>query len=141
MEKLIQRYEKYIEEAIVIRKKAGPLAGIFGMGNGPQNDPAHVFFYEDVQKWVAKFLQTDPDDGAVFQAARFILCAPAEMGQEDSYWMMYAAQGLAKDMIPRLSAENCEQLRAFYDENYPKKDRMPVQKDIYKLLKKGAKGK
>ena len=141
MEKLRKRYEKYVEEAVEIRKKAGPLAGIFGMGNGPQNDPAHVFFYEDVQKWVAKFLETEPDGAAIYEAARFILCASAEMGQPDSYWMMYAAQGLAKPLIPRLTAEECQFLLGFYDDNYPKKDRMPVQKEIYKLLKKGAKGK
>jgi len=141
MEKLKQRYENYVEEAIIIRKNAGPLAGIFGMGNGPQNDPKHVVFYEDVQRWVAEFLKTDPDAEASFAAARFILCASAEMGQEDSYWMMYAAQGLARELLPRLTASHCAYLLEFYDANYPKKERMPVQKEIYKMLKKGAKGK
>ena len=94
MEKLRKRYEDYVEQAIVIRKKAGPLAGIFGLSNGPQDDPAHVIFYEDVQKWVADFMKTDPDGAASFEAARFLICASAEMGQADSYWMMYAAQGI-----------------------------------------------
>ena len=141
MEKLRKRYEDYVEQAIMIRKKAGPLAGIFGLSNGPQDDPAHVIFYEDVQKWVADFMKTDPDGAASFEAARFLICASAEMGQADSYWMMYAAQGLARVLIPRLTAENCRLLQNFYDENYPAKERMPVQKDLYKQLKKGAKGR
>lgn len=141
MEKLKQRYEKYVEQALEIRKKAGPLAGIFGIGNGPQNDPAHVFFYEDVQKWVMDFLKTGPDGTACFEAARFLLCAPAEMGREDSYWMMYAAQGLARDLLPRLTAENCAWLLGFYDANYPARDRMPVQQELYKQLKKRARSK
>ena len=141
MEKLRQRYERYIEEAIDIRKKAGPLAGIFGMGNSPQNDPGHVFFYEDVHRWVDAFLETEPDETDSFTAARFLICAPAELGQADSYWMMYAAHGLAKPLVPRLTARDCAYLRDFYDENYPKKERMPVQSELYKMLKKGARGR
>ena len=141
MEQLKQRYEKYVQDAIVIRKNAGPLAGIFGMGGGPQNDPAHVVFYEDVQKWVAAFLETDPEEAACFEAARFILCASEEMGQKDSYWMMYAAHGLARELLPRLSAEHCGWLMEYYDAHYPKKERLPVQKEVYKLLQKGAKGR
>lgn len=141
MEKLRIRYETYVEKALEIKKKAGPLAGIFGMGNGPQNDPAHVAFYEDVQKWVADFRMTQPGEEELFQAVRFVICAPAELGQEDSYWMMYAAQGLVKELIPGLTAEHCRYLLEFYDKNYPKKDRMPVQNDLYKGLKKGVKRK
>lgn len=141
MEKLKQRYENYVEEAIAIRKKAGPLAGIFGLGNSPQNDPAHVFFYEDVQKWVRDFLKTDPGASDCFEAAKFILCAPAQMGQEDSYGMMYAAQGLARDLLPGLSAQHCAWLLEFYDDHYPKKERMPVQKELYKRLKQGTRGR
>lgn len=141
MEKLRQRYERYIEDAIVIRKKAGPLAGILGMGNGPQDDPAHIVFYEDVKKWAEAFLAGDPDADASFQAVRFIICAPEEMGQADSYWMMYAAHGVVKPLIPRLTAQNCAWLRDFYDAHYPRKERMPVQTELYKMLKKAAKGR
>lgn len=141
MQQLKQRYETYVGEALEIRKKAGPLAGILGLGNGPQDDPKHVIFYEDVQRWVAAFLETQPDAAASFEAARFLICAPVELGQEDSYWMMYAAQGHVRELLPRLATENCAYLRDFYDEHYPKKDRMPVQKEIYKRLKKGAGGR
>ena len=30
------------------------------------------------------------------------------------------------------------QLQEFYDAHYPKRERMPVQREVYKLLKKGA---
>lgn len=141
MEQLKQRYEKYIQDAIVIRQKAGPLSGIFGIGNGPQNDPAHVIFYEDVQAWVQQFLAKGPREQECFEAASFILRAPAELGQKDSYWMMYAAQGLAKDLVKGLTGEHCAWLLSFYDAHYPAKDRMPVQRELYKQLKKGTKSK
>ena len=141
MQQLKQRYETYVEEAIAIRKHAGPLAGILGMGNGPQNDPKHVLFYEDVQKWMADFRKRDPDAGERQKVVRFVICAPVEVGKADSYGMMYAAHGLVRDLIPGLPAECCAQLRDFYDDHYPKRERMPVQKEVYKLLAKGAKGK
>ncbi len=141
MQKLKARYEEYVKQAIEIRKKAGPLAGILGMSNGPQNDPAHVIFYEDVGHWVKKFLETAPGAEDCFQAARFLICASAELGQADSYWMMYAAQGHVRQLLPKLTAEHCAWLRDFYDENYPKNKRMPVQNELYKQLKKRSKGK
>lgn len=139
MQQLKQRYEAYVEEAIAIRKHAGPLAGMLGLGGGPQNDPKHIFFYEDVQKWVANFLKRDPDTAAREEAVAFILRAPVEVGQADSYGMMYAAHGLVRELIPGLSAECCAGLQEYYDAHYPKRERMPVQREVYKLLKKGAK--
>lgn len=140
MQQLKVRYEAYVAEAIEIRKKAGPLAGILGLGGGPQDNPRHIVFYEDVQKWVSNFLGDNPGRAAREEAVRFILCAPVEVGQADSYGMMYAAHGLVRELIPGLSAECCARLQEFYDDHYPKRERMPVQKEVYKLLTKGAKG-
>ena len=138
MQQLKERYASYVAEAIEIRKKAGPLAGILGLGGGPQDNPRHILFYEDVQKWVANFQKGNPDAAAREEAVRFILCAPVEVGQADSYGMMYAAHGLVRELIPGLTSECCAQLQKFYDNHYPKRDRMPVQTEVYKLLKKGA---
>ena len=49
------------------------------------------------------------------------------------------AQGLARDMIGLLTKEQCGKLLAYYDDTYPRRERMPVQKEVYKKLKKGAK--
>ena len=37
-----------------------------------------------------------------------------------------------------LDADGCAELRTLFDELYPKRDRMPVQQELYKALKKGA---
>ena len=95
-------------------------------------------FYEDVEQWTKDFLAGVHEQSAVFEAVRFMLTVPTAHKEEPSYWFMYAAQGLSREMIPRLSREQCAELWVFYDERYPRRDRMPVQKEIYKLLKKGA---
>ena len=52
--------------------------------------------------------------------------------------MMYAAQGWCRELVSRLDADGCAELRTLFDELYPKRDRMPVQQELYKALKKGA---
>ena len=132
-------YEKYIEDVEKVYRNAKPTDGLFGMGEDPRNHPCHMRFYEDTEQWVNAFVAADPGENAVFGAARFLLETPAKYAQHHGFWFMYAAQGLTRIMIPLLEGVHCEQLRKFYDENYPRRDRMPVQKDVYRLLKRGAK--
>lgn len=132
-------YTKYAEDAARVYKDAKPTDGLFGWGDDPGKDPCHMRFYEDTERWVKTFLSEDPARHTAYEAARILLETPAAFRENRCFWFMYAAQGLARELIPRLSPEQCTQLRAFYDGAYPRRDRMPVQKDVYRLLKKGAK--
>ena len=138
LEQLKERYRQYDEEATLVRKKASPADGLFGFGNDPKNHPCHELFYEDIGKWTEAFLQTGPDARDALAAARFLIEAPKTCGSRESYWMMYAAQGWCRELVNRLDAYGCAELKALFDELYPKRDRMPVQQELYKALKKGA---
>ena len=138
MEKLQEIYSEYIQTVAQVYREAKPMDGLFGWGDDPRKDPCHMHFYEGVEKWAEDFLKTDPDAEETFRAVRFILEAPKEHREEKSYWFLFAAQGLTRKMIPRLTKEACNFLRSYYDENYPKRDRMPAQNEVYKLLKKGG---
>lgn len=135
---LKERYRKYEEEANLVRKKSSPADGLFGFGNDPKNHPCHELFYEDVGKWMQGFLAEQPDARSSYEAARFIIGAPAECSSRESYWMMYAAQGWCRELVGRLDSDGCAALRDLFDELYPRRDRMPVQQALYKALKKGA---
>ena len=52
--------------------------------------------------------------------------------------MMYAAQGWCRELVGLLDADGCARLQELFDELYPRRDRMPVQQELYKVLKKGA---
>ena len=52
--------------------------------------------------------------------------------------MMYAAQGWCRELVGLLDVDGCAELRTLFDELYPKRDRMPVQQELYKALKKGT---
>ncbi len=139
LEQLKDIYSKYVEEVAKVYKDAKPMDGLFGWGDDPRKDPCHMRFYEDVENWVKVFLTEAPAREQVFEGVRFVLETPAVYRGKSCFWFMYAAHGLIRDLIPMLDRTQCAKLRDFYDEQYPKRDRMPVQKDVYKLLKKGAK--
>lgn len=138
IEKLKQRYARYTEEARKVRENAKPLDGFLGFGNDPRNNPCHMAFYEDLQQWAKDFSASGPGEAEIYEAVRFLLETPAEFREEPCFGFMYVAQGLTREWIPRLTAAQCAFLRDGYDSRYPKRDRMPLQNEVYKLLKKGA---
>lgn len=131
-------YEQYPLQLAKVIQDAPPLAGVWGMGDDPRNHPCHNQFYEGVQAFLEQLLASDPSEELVFQVTQWILMTPARYKHHDTYWYMYAAQGLCLGMIDRLSPAHCAQLREAYDANFPKRDRMPVQEKLYKGLKKRA---
>lgn len=136
MEQLMGIYTRYYEKAARARSKAPALAGIWGMGNDPRNDLCHEDFYEAVQEWVAGF---SADGAAALTAVRWILSAPLDHKNEDVYWYLYAAHGLVLPLIDRLAPADCRALFSWYDASYPRRDRLPVQQQVWKALKKRSK--
>lgn len=138
VQKLKEIYSKYVQTVAKVYKDAKPMDGLFGWGDDPRKDPCHMRFYEDAEQWTRDFLASGPARAEVFEAVQFILETPDQYREQHCFWFMFAAQGLTKELIPMLEEGQCAQLRTFYDEAYPRRERMPVQKDVYKLLKKGA---
>ena len=138
VQQLKEIYEKYVQSVAKVYKDAKPMDGLFGWGDDPRKDPCHMRFYEDAQQWLESFAASDADREEVFEVVCFVLKTPEKYRESHCFWFMFAAQGLVRDLIGGLSREQCAQLRELYDESYPKRERMPVQKDVYKLLKKGA---
>lgn len=139
MEQLIEIYEVYIQRSDKVLQDASAFAGVWGMGEDPKNHPCHMKFYKAVEAFLKNFLQTEHSEETVYEVTDWILRAPANHRDEAVFWYMFAAHGLCKPLIPLLSPDHCAVLRDFYDAHYPKFDRMPVQRDLYKLLKKRAK--
>lgn len=132
-------YADYAEEAYNVRKKARVFDGILGLGKDPRNHPCHQAYYDAVGAWAAEFVASAPEQEQLMAAAMFIVEAPAARVGEECYWFMFAAHGHLKPLIPYLSKENCAKLGARLEELYKKRDRMPLQKELLKLLAKGAK--
>lgn len=132
-------YEAYIQKSAKVMADAPALAGVWGMGEDPKNHPCHMEFYEAVEAFLADFLSQPHPEEILYEASGWIIRTPAAYKDQAVFWYMFAAHGLCKPLIPLLTPAHCAELREFYDDNYPKFDRMPVQRDLYKLLKKRAK--
>lgn len=137
--KLQEHYEKYDAKALKVKKETKGFGGILGMGEDPRNHPCHVEFYEGVEQIVQEFLSAGPDSADVAAAARFILSAADARREAQSYWFCYAAQGHVIPMIPHMTAADCKSIADWYDNVYTKLERMPVQRELYKKLRKAAK--
>lgn len=141
MTKLEQIYADYYEKAAKVYKNASPVAGLFGMGDDPRRHHCHEDYYEAVGEWVEAFCQSQPTAEEATEAVRYILTAAAQHKGEPVYWYLYAAHGHAKPLIPLMKEADCRALAQWYDSAYPRLDRMPIQKEVYKLLHKGEKKK
>lgn len=137
LRQLIDRYEQYAREAAAAREKAGLCDGLFGFGRDPRKDPCHEAFYQAAGEWVTAFLQTEPGASQCAEAVHWLLTAADIHREEDTFWHLYAAQGHALPLIPRMTGSDCKALLQWYDKAYPARDRMPVQDNVVKALKKG----
>ena len=145
LSQLIAYYDEYEKELEELHRKAPATAGLLGMGGHPRDDRCNEIFYYNVEKWVNEFLKGNPGQDEADQVAEWILKLAHVHRQDHTYWFCYALQAHAKKLIPLMSQEKVQQLQEWYNEAYPKVDRMPLQVEIYKLLLKhsgkvGSKG-
>ena len=145
LSQLIAYYDEYEKELEELHRKAPATAGLLGMGGHPRDDRCNEIFYYNVEKWVNEFLKENPGQDEADQVAEWILKLAHVHRQDHTYWFCYALQAHTKKLIPLMSREKVQQLQEWYNEAYPKVDRMPLQVEIYKLLlkhsgKAGSKG-
>ena len=136
LSQLIAYYNEYEKELEELHRKASPAAGLWGMSGHPKDDRCNEIFYYNVEKWVAGFLKSTPDQGEVDMVAEWILKLADVHRQDHTYWFCYALQAHAKKLIPLMSREKARELQSWYNEAYPKVDRLPLQAEVYKLLMK-----
>lgn len=132
-------YEEYAATVKEVRKNARMFDGFLGLGKDPRNDACHDAFFQAVGTWVTEFLATEPDQDALMQAVKYMIETPVTYNGQECYWFMFAAHGHVKPLIPLLSKENCAKLASSMEQLYKKRDRMPLQKEILKLLTKAGK--
>ena len=135
---LNERYDQYAEKVAALWKETNPLSRAFDIGSTPKNHPCHMEYYEELSRWVNDFINSDPVYPELLSVTHWFLKAEAakEGPANEPAWILFAVQGLAKPLIPMLNPEDRDELRTAYDNLYPRRRRLPVQKEVYRLLKK-----
>ena len=136
LDQLLTYYEDYEKKLRKVYEKASPMAGVWGMGNHPKDDPCNEQFYENVENWTKEFLAGSPSQQEAEEAAEWMIRLAQEHRQDKTFWFCYAIQAHAKDLIPLMSQEKALELQKWYDEAYPKLERLPAQNEVYKVLQK-----
>ena len=139
MERLKACYERYLDAAEKADKKQSAWGGAMGIGTSVKDHPCHDVFYEQMEEWSRAFLEENPTREQAEEAVAFLLQSAHKYRDHLTYWYMFAAHGFARPLIPLVSPEFAGQLRRWYDIYHPRQDRLPVQKEVYKLLKKQEK--
>ena len=139
--RLQERFQQYYETAREVRRKAPVFAGLFGLGSDPKKDPFHEAFLKDVGELVAEFVGTEPQEYQVVSVIKWLVEIADQYKHDDIVWYLYAIQGHVKPLIPLLTEEMARRLADWYNSLYPRRIRLPLQDDIYRLMTKQGKGK
>ena len=129
-------YARYEEKLRKLYEKLSPIAAIFGSSDHPKDAPCNEEFYENVENWIKAFLAATPAQQDVEEVAAWVLMLAKENREKKTYWFCYALHGLAKDLIPLMSRGKALELQKQFDDAYPKREWLPIQREIYKLLEK-----
>lgn len=141
MEQLKACYAAYLAAAEKAEKNKSAWNGAFGLGASTKDHPCHDAFYESMERWCEAFLAKHPTQAEAEAAVRYIFETSEAYRGKPPYWYLYAAHGFTRPIIPLVSAEFAVKTRVWYSEHNPRPDRMPVQGEVFKLLKKQEKAK
>ena len=139
MEQLKACYEKYIAEAEEVWKSRPAWDGMLGLAASVNDHPCHVAFLRAVQAWADSFMQNDPSSETAEAAIGYVLQMSEDYKGKFTYWSMFAAHGMVRPLVSVVSPKFAAETRAWYEAKVRRAERLPVHKDLLKLLKKREK--
>ena len=129
-------YQTYLEEVERVEQERRPGEGLFGIGNKPSDDPCHERFAAGLETLLKDFEAQEPDSAQACAVLRYIYRAQLVNREPISaYWMLNAVHGLTLSLIGRLNAEDAAALREQYASDIPRREMLPVQKQVFSKLK------
>lgn len=143
----MEEYFAAIEEAFMLyrqdleafERKRKPTDGLLGFGRSLQDDPCHDRLDERIEKAVSGICALGPSPEDARRAAAMLLPgAETEKWPLAAQWMLRAIERHTLPLIPFLSPEDAGAFLQAYTRRYKPWDRLPVQNQVYKVLKARA---
>lgn len=131
-------YRRYIEALCGARSAGSFTDGLMGFGKSDDSYPCHDEFYDSLDAEITSLTaKMTPQEAA--EALEYICFAPLDSKDDNSaYWMMIAAHSLAARLVPLADESAAAELAGRYEAAYPRHERLPVQNELLKQLKKRA---
>ena len=134
-------YNDYLSDTIRLEETQKPTDGLFGFGKRADSDPCHDRFCERLELALNELAATEPSSKTAFSVLSFVYEAPQlHKDNKQAYWMLLAVHGQTDGLIRFLSKENAAELSAWYNNAYPKRVLLPVQKTLVAHLQAQAGG-
>lgn len=135
-QELNQLLREYDGEIRSLQKNRRFFDGLFGMGGSAANAPCHDRLDRAVEELCGRAAEETAEAPERAELVREILQAQGRwQGPEYARLMLAALQRHTLGLIPLLEAGNRATLLAWYEKEYPRRKRLPVQDQILKALK------
>ena len=135
LDKITALYMDYIAKVSELESESSYADGLLGLGKKISDDPCHESFADSLEALLKEFADTAPSPDEVYTILEYICHAPAEYKEPVSaYWMLNAVHGFIIPLTERLSPDNAALLVKNYNEDIPRRQRLPIQKKLYTAL-------
>ena len=132
LKNLTEDYLSHVQELI---SAAPPGAGLLGFGSSPKTDACHQQYYDAMEKAVSDLVSSSPGQPEARDAVEFLLTAYDRYeAPGTARLMLIPIQRLSIPLIPFLSAGDRAALCKAYEKSVPRRQRLPVQKQVLKAL-------
>ena len=125
----------YREEVQKVQQKKRFFDGVLGLGTHPGSAACHEIMDQQVEALCDR-AAAEADAAEKAELTEAILQAAVQWkGPEYARLMLVATQRHTLKLIPTLEAEKKESLRAWFEQEFPRRMRLPVQDQVLKMLK------
>ena len=134
---LEQAYSDYRLELAAAEKKQKPADGLFGFGHAIQDDPCHSRLDERITCLVKQAADEGIEPQQAADAIRLLYTQTSLYPYPlSAQWLLYAAERHGMPLVPFLTAEDAADLCREYEKRYKPWNRLPVQKELHRALKR-----
>ena len=129
---IIAQYSEELEKMSKSRKITG---GLFGFGAGPGDDPCHDAMDKQVGELTAQIQADEVQPEETAELVTAVLRAEKEREwPAAAKWAVIAIQRYTIPLISEIRPEDRKAIAAWYTKAYPKRQRLPIQKQVVKKL-------
>ena len=135
-QKAIEDYAAFNHKLMSDISFARGLLKVLSIGPGPENEPEHEEFCEEIRSGVKAVSAQNPDPETALQIIQVIFRARITYSDEKiPEYIFSVIEGSTLDLIPFISKEDSASLYDWYRKNTPWKNRTPLQNKVLKALK------
>ena len=133
MDALLREYDRAVAELQRTRK---PLDGVLGLGSHPGEADCHEILDGKMQA-LCQRAETEADPAEKRDLLDHLYHLPGRWeGPEYARLMLIALQRHTLSLIPGMNPEDQKAMAEWYQKEWPRSKRLPVQDQILKMLKK-----